>query len=262
VTILDNVPNGIGPTLVTTVEGAALVGASSRQSVVVPSNSMTPIPSPVGALTGGIRNGRTVVFGSNGSSGGTVYLYDEATGSPRFTALDTVGPSLWGGLIDAAAPTEWFIYSNLTVGCHIARVTSAGTLDSIACSDFANPTVLGTRTDGAVVVSDNSHVYVLASTGATMVNARRAATPILDASGDSPILVGWIGIAGTQQEFACLAMHPDRCWSFPISNIYSTTQVASATGDGKFALIYGLSQPVDHVTVEVVRSIGPGTFTP
>jgi hypothetical protein len=191
-----------------------------------------------------------------------VYLYDETIGSPRFTALDTIGASLDGELIDAPAPTSWFFYWNVAVGCRIARVTAAGTLDSIACSGNGEPTVLGTRTDGAIVISEDSHVFALANTGASMVSARRGQTPILDTSTARPILVGWIGSAGTQQQFACLAMHPERCWSYPVGLAYRTTQVASAAGDGKFALILELTYTVDKVTVEVVRSIGAGTFTP
>ena len=268
VTLLTDEYNDINASLVTTAEGAALVSSNVAPSVIVPSQSIVPIPSPVGTLRGGLRDGRTVVFATTSTGSGAVYLYEEVAGAPTFTALDAVGAGMSGHLIDDRYSTSWFAYSNQATGCRIARVTTTGSLDSIACDQDSSVHVLGTRADGAILVGDASSMFTLAAAGVQRVGVSSGLNydaPILDTTFSPPVLVGWSSASGLAQRFSCLAMHPERCWVYPANMVLSSATTASATGPagtGSFQHIISQVPMLGQLRLTIVRSIGPGTFVP
>lgn len=220
VTLLANQPNAIGASVFTTAEGAALVSfGGNAPSVIVPSQSMTPVTSTIGDFAGGIRDGRTVVF-SNPQQTGAPYVYSETNGTPQLTLLDSAGAGMGYTLIDAGPtqhPTSWFAYGNQTTGCKLARFTTGTTLETIPCDSAAQISELGTRADGALLVADG-HVYALASTGGQRIGVGYGAsfdTMIFDTTASPPILVGWDHAEDASKRFACLAMQPQRCWEYP-----------------------------------------------
>ncbi len=263
VTLVTNEVNGINASLATSVEGAALVTCDT--AMTVPSQSMTPVPASYAAMRAGIRDGHTVVFAQNISGNGAVYEYTEVNGAPHFTMLDTTAPGIDGGFLGS---TSWFMYEDGTGACHLARFT-AGTLDSVGCTADYAMHVLGTRADGVMVASDSTNLYLLSASGAQRLGPTTGTTygaAILDTSAQPPVLVGWSG-SHAGQLFSCLATHPERCWAYPYVQGGTTLQtVASATdhnGDGSFQIILQQGpQMIGQVTLTIVRSIGPGTFTP
>jgi hypothetical protein len=253
VTLLTDIENSIGQELITTVEGAAIVNTLLSPTVIVPSGSMMPVPSPVGTLTGGIRDGRTVLFSSDTLGAGTVYLYRESSGTPQLAELDAIGANNEGALIDSEQATSYFMYSNDTAGCRIARLTAADTLETIACAQPAALQILGTRADGAVVITDAASTFTLAQDGAHLVSPRRGDQPILDGA----VLVGWTGNLDAQQQFSCLAMHPERCWAYPFG---TTTQTFADAAADRFEHILATAVAQGQIKLVIVRSIGPGTL--
>jgi hypothetical protein len=270
VTIISDVPNGIDIGMVTTVEGAALIYAESM-SVIVPSQSMTLVPSPVGRLTGGIRDGRTVVFSKGNLGDGALYLYSEIAGAPQLTMIDAAGGAMSGYMIDVGptkSPTSWFTYSNATTGCRIARIAAGDTVESVPCDlDYAVH-VLGTRADGALVVGDGSSMFALSTAGAVRIGTSSGLAydeAILDTSSFTPVVVGWSAASGVSKRFSCLAMHPERCWDYPNDSVFIHKTTASATannGDGSFQHVLMQWPGPGSAKLTIVRSIGPGTFTP
>ncbi len=264
VTLIENSPNGIGAGVFTTAEGAAFV-RGGFSDVIVPSQSMTAVTSPVGDIQGGIRDGRTVVFANPGPfMPGNVYLYSELNGAPQLTPLDTAGTEMRGWVIDDGhQPTSWFTYQNQTIGCRLARLTQANTVYSVPCSDVGAVRVVGTRADGVMFISAGD-MYAITSAGAQRVGV--GGTPILDTSLHKPVLVGWSGTLGSNDRFSCLAMHPDRCWAHPApGGLYLNKTIASATansGSGSFQHIIQQFVGSGQTKLTIVRSIGLGNVTP
>lgn len=270
VTLLTNQPNGIGANLFTTVEGAALVSfGGNAPSVIVPSQSMTPVTSTVGDFAGGVRDGRTVVF-SLGQTG-ALYAYSETNGTPQLTMLDSAGADMQYTLIDSGPtkhPTPWFAYGNQTTGCKLARFTTGTTLETIPCDAAGQVFELGTRADGALLVADG-HVYALTSTGAQRIGVGYGAAyeiPLFDTSVSPPVLVAWQH-GGTQNQIvACLAMRPERCWAYPSPNLsgllFKTASATAHNGDGSFQLVQRTYSVAGQIDLTIVRSIGPGNVMP
>jgi hypothetical protein len=262
VTLLTNELEGLGLRVLTTVEGAALV--SGGPDLVVPSQSMTPVTSPVWNMNGGIRDGRTVVFAAAPpGTMGAPYMYSEVNGTPTFTMLDTPRLQISTTFVDTPqGPTSWFAYSTPTAACKLARFTTGMTLETVPCRDPISVHVLGTRADGTILASDGESVFALTSTGAQRIGASTTyEEPILDTSTSPPTLVGWSALHG-MEEFSCLAMHPERCWNYPYAFVTAYTTYASAAADSFQRVIQSWQGMAGQVLVTVVRSIGPGNFTP
>jgi hypothetical protein len=226
---------------------------------------MTTVTSPVGEMYGGIRDGRTVVFGRPTVNTGGVYAYSEVNGAPTFTTLDPVGSVPTDAMIDTTmGATSWFTYGTATGGCKLARFTTGNTLESVPCATNSNVHVLGIRADGTILVSDGASVFALASTGAQRIGATGASEqPIVDASVSPPALVGWSAAHGMTERFSCLASHPDRCWLYPYANVTTAPSTyASATADSFQHVIQSWHGIAGQIQVTVVRSIGAGNFTP
>lgn len=270
VTLVTNEVNGIDARLATSVEGAALVDWND-QPVIVPSQSMTPVLSPFARMSGGIRDGHTVVFAQHVDGTGAPYEYTEVNGSPQFTLLDASGTGPDGWVLDIGPThhaTSWFVYSNTSAGCKIARFTASG-LDSVGCATYASAVrMLGTRADGVMVATDGTSIYLFTASGAQRLGPSTSSTydyAILDTSVQPPVLVGWNG-SSSSQELVCLATHPDRCWLVPSPMFTSVVEtVASATahgGDGSIQLVLATQLATMQVTLTILRTIGPGTVTP
>ena len=261
VTVISNAYSGSAPSVMTTAEGAALI--SGGPYVVVPSQSMTPVTAPVGEMSGGVRDGRTVVFGHPTLTSLALYAYTEVNGAPTFTMLDTPRLQGYGGLIDTPqGPTSWFKYSNGTNYCNLARFTTGMALESVPCPDPLSVHVLGTRSDGTLLVGTGANVFALTSTGAQSVAASTGfEQAILDTTMTPPVLVGWSVRVG-MQGYSCLASHPDRCWLYPYTNTTRQPSTYASAGADTFQHVIVSYQALGQATVTVVRSIGPGNFTP
>jgi hypothetical protein len=252
VQLVANTPNGTGIHLVTTANGAALISdTDGLHGVVVASNTMTPIPAPFANFTGGVVTGHSLVFGDRFGSG-TAYLYDEDTGSPRFTALGAIGQGAHGVFL---AGTDWFVF--YTSGtCTLARFRADTTLHTEACTSANGIVILGPRANGELVISDDHGVFALGQDTVTSLANYHAGGSILDGN----TLVGWTGSIDISHAFSCLAMHPERCWNYEIT--FPSTVTPMADGPDRFAVIVQLFSMADSVKAEIVRSIGPGNYTP
>jgi hypothetical protein len=243
---------------VTTFEGAALVHAQG--DFVVPSQSMTAIASPVGEMDGGIRDGRTVVFARNTlTTMGGAYAYSEVNGAPQFTLLDTAGLAMEGHVLEEAGHD--FVYKNAATGCRVARFAGASgnTLQSIACVESFSFRVIGTRADGVVLARDGTYTYALSSTAAQRIGPSGQA--VFETDSFPRVVVAWTGQHNGNNQFACLAMEPQRCWTWPSGGIGEERWRASAAGTGRFEYVRSSQPAVGQVTFTVVRSIGPGNVS-
>jgi hypothetical protein len=272
------VADGYGPQgLVTTVEGAAVVGTHST-AYVVPSASTTPAAVNLGYVVGGARGTATVILATQNASHPTsqpaLYAYDEVAGSPRLTQLTPEASNSQLQLLDPAIgnASTWFAYTNGTTTCSFAQLAYVGGVPALAnqascpASSVTGMPTWGVTGNGGVVVpigySLNYDLYLLGATGAARVshsNTQASAYqgPVTDRSSWPFPIVGWYG-ADAVGGFACLASHPDRCWSVPIGQKFQLAASATSPNtDGSFALV-GLSVAGTIETVSILRTMGGG----
>lgn len=263
ITILSDVPNGVGGlAVVTTPEGAALVSTGSSTGVMVPSQSMTPVAAGMGIQNTVVRDGRTVVFAENLFGMGALHRYREVNGSPQLEMLDAPGNNMRGHFLDGRTPSGWFTYGNAVTGCRLARFTPTDQLESISCD--ATVAFLGVRADGVFLVIDESSVYAVDATGAQRIGKATAGrtTAILDTAFSPPVAVGWTGLFDFDNQFSCLAMQPERCWAYPNLPAQTTAHATTNDGIGSFQHIVVDPFAIGSADITIVRSIGPGTVQP
>jgi hypothetical protein len=217
----------------TTNEGAALATTSAR-AVVWPSQAATAMPVDFDNIDVLVRGGLTFFVASHNDprSQPALYVYAEAAGVPRYTALTpevvqnvafqmslyALGYSLPYPRDDLPA-TDWFMYAK-DGDCRIVRPMVTGTTVSLvgnfSCAGGAG--IRGVTPSGESIVdvagaASPGQVYLL--DGATMTKVVEARTMrFLYAAPQSPLVLGWTGLDG-QGSFLCSAAHPDRCWSTP-----------------------------------------------
>jgi hypothetical protein len=253
------------PQVITTAEGAAVVSDTSN-AFVVPSGSMTPTGTTLEDAIGGVRGNLTILFSRDVSVPGSnprVLAYDEVSGAPRLTPLTPALPSSSSGLYLLDPPhgtSPWFSFGD-TSACYTARAvysSGAPTLDQQATDCLS---IVGTRGNGDWVMMNGDRTVFTATNSAITRVAQGGAQlfPRLEMIHDTTSypwpVVGWQG-ADSLGAFACLASHPDRCWTFP-SNLDSAQVLdASASADSFALMTYAVEGTT--ATEAIIRTIGTG----
>ncbi|MDX2087154.1 MAG: thrombospondin type 3 repeat-containing protein [Kofleriaceae bacterium] len=259
-----NRPSSTKPEVVTTAEGAAVV-SDTDVAAIVPSGSMTPVAAPLDNADGGVRGSLTVLFGrdpSVGTSKPRVLAYDEVNGAPRFTPLtpELQVSSPGFDLIDPPNGTSpWFSFGTHD-DCHTARAVYANGTPALEEHAATCMWIVGIRNNGDWVMMSVENA-VFTATNNTLIRVAQSgsqAFPRLEMIHGTAFpwpVVGWQG-ADASGSFACLASHPDRCWTFP-SGLDSARFLDASANDDSFAL---MSWSINGTTAteSIVRSIGNG----
>jgi hypothetical protein len=271
VTVAPTVADTTTPTVIATAEGAAIVEAGGVDWAV-PSTTMTVVPLSLRYSQGGARGTHTLLVGQTSAptSQPALYAYDEIGGSPRLTQLSTEQSGMsWAFLDTVNGPTSvWFSYSSYTTPCGFARlVTDVGgvpALDSIACDQFDFLPTNGAPDIGgnANVIADRGgvqHLYVLTPDGSQEVAHGSHIQLIQDETAGHRITLGWTGL-DAMGGFACMAAHPERCWTIvddTSNGLYSQlAAVGHAATDGTFTAVRLVGGAVGTLTV--LRTINNG----
>jgi hypothetical protein len=240
--------------LVTTAEGAAIVQGDFANMFVVPSGSMTKTTTSLTLVNAGskARGDQTALSTTTG-----LYAYDEVNGVPRFTQL-AAGTSTVIYPIDLpnVETSKYFTYSGAGTTCSIARIDEVNGTPALAqmpCAPdgLANQTaVVGPDPAGDLVVQlpansqFSSQLYVLGASTITEVAVGNSIQPVIDRDASPPTVVGWIGSDATSG-FACLARHPDHCWTVPsaLAANFTSAQLGASDGEDLFAAAWADRPP-------------------
>lgn len=267
-----------GPWIVTTAEGGAIASSDGSMSIA-PSSSLTFGPlEAMGAVTGGARGDKTILFsGSYGSEGlvpGGAFAYDEVAGQPRLTRLTALPDNdpFFGVLIDppVGPPGEYFAFSGGTQPCQIGRLRIAATgepaLQTIACTAAAYEYgALGITRDGDVIAGNNrwhatpNDLYRLGPNGPELLTNTGRIYPIVDRSFVPSLIAGWVSLGSGSNPSVCLDEAPKRCWAVPGGAFPVDIAVENAAGPGPAKAAVLLHQHVGaNEQLTIVRTLGPG----